>query len=34
VRYTQDALARIDAADENGRSRPLDAPIAEFLGRH
>ncbi len=34
VRYTQAALARIDAADEAGRARPLDGPIAEFLGRH
>jgi glycine/D-amino acid oxidase-like deaminating enzyme len=34
VRYTQGALARIDAADEGGRARPLDGPIAEFLGRH
>jgi glycine/D-amino acid oxidase-like deaminating enzyme len=34
VRYTQNALARIDAAEEAGRPRPLDASIAEFLGRH
>jgi glycine/D-amino acid oxidase-like deaminating enzyme len=34
VRYTQDAFARIDVADEGGRPRPLDGPIAEFLGRH
>jgi glycine/D-amino acid oxidase-like deaminating enzyme len=34
VRYVQDALARIDAADEAGKPRPLDGPIAEFLGRH
>jgi hypothetical protein len=34
VRYTQNAFARIDAAVEAGRSRPLDAPIAEYIGRH
>lgn len=34
VRYTQSALARIDEAAENGRPRPLDAPIAQFFGRH
>ena len=34
VRYMQNALARIDQAAENGGSRPMDAPIAEFLGKH
>jgi len=34
VRYMQQALARIDEAAENGRARPIDAPIAELLGRH
>lgn len=34
VRYMQDAFARIDAAAENGRTKPIDAPIAEFLGKH
>jgi glycine/D-amino acid oxidase-like deaminating enzyme len=34
VRYMQDAFARIDAAAENGQSGPIDAPIAELLGKH
>jgi glycine/D-amino acid oxidase-like deaminating enzyme len=34
VRYMQNALLRIDEAQESGRSKPLDAPIAELLGRH
>jgi len=34
VRYTQNAFARIDEADEQGRSRPFDASIAERLGQH
>ncbi|MCU1312630.1 MAG: dependent oxidoreductase [Acidobacteriaceae bacterium] len=34
VRYMQNALLRIDEAQEAGRSKPLDAPIAEALGRH
>jgi len=34
VRYTQHAFLRIDQARESGRSRPIDAPIAEFIGRH
>jgi glycine/D-amino acid oxidase-like deaminating enzyme len=34
VRYMQSAFQRIDEAAEAGRSRPIDAPIAEFLGRH
>lgn len=34
VRYVQGALERIDVAAEAGKSRPIDAPIAEFLGRH
>lgn len=34
VRYMQNALLRIDEAQEYGRSKPLDSPIAELLGRH
>ncbi|HTR37648.1 MAG TPA: FAD-dependent oxidoreductase [Bryobacteraceae bacterium] len=34
VRYMQGAFARIDEAAEHGRSRPIDAPIAELLGKH
>lgn len=34
VRYMQGALERIDEAAEAGRPRPIDASIAEFLGRH
>jgi glycine/D-amino acid oxidase-like deaminating enzyme len=34
VRYMQNALLRIDEAQESGRSKPLDASIAELLGRH
>jgi glycine/D-amino acid oxidase-like deaminating enzyme len=34
VRYMQQALARIDTAAESGRRRPLDAPIADLLGKH
>jgi glycine/D-amino acid oxidase-like deaminating enzyme len=34
VRYTQDAFLRIDKAREAGRARPVDASVAEFIGRH
>jgi glycine/D-amino acid oxidase-like deaminating enzyme len=34
VRYAQEAFLRIDEAVENGRTRPPDAPIAEYLNRH
>ncbi len=34
VRYMQGALLRIDEAAEAGRPRPMDAKLAEFLGRH
>jgi len=34
VRYAQRALLRIDEAAEGGRPRPIDAPIAEYLGKH
>ena len=34
VRYMQGAFARIDEAAERGRTRPMDAPIAELLGKH
>ena len=32
VRYLQNAYVRIDAAEETGRARPWDAPIADYLG--
>jgi glycine/D-amino acid oxidase-like deaminating enzyme len=34
VRYTQHAFLRIDNALETGRPRPIDAKIAELIGRH
>jgi len=34
VRYMQGAFQRIDEAAESGERVPLDAPIAQFLGRH
>jgi glycine/D-amino acid oxidase-like deaminating enzyme len=34
VRYMQGAFARIDKSAESGRTRPIDGPIAELLGRH
>jgi len=34
VRYMQGAFARIDEAAEHGRTPPLDAPIAELIGKH
>jgi glycine/D-amino acid oxidase-like deaminating enzyme len=34
VRYMQNAFARIDAASEHGQARPVDAQIAEWLGKH
>jgi len=34
VRYLQNAFLRIDEAQENGHRRPLDAALAEALGRH
>ena len=34
VRYMQRAFLRIDEAAEAGRPRPIDAGLAEFLGRH
>ena len=34
VRYMQRAYERIDEAAEQGRNKPLDAFIAETLGRH
>jgi glycine/D-amino acid oxidase-like deaminating enzyme len=34
VRYMQEAYERIDEAAEAGRRKPLDAFIAEMLGRH
>lgn len=34
VRYMQNAFFRIDQAGKRGKSKPIDAPIAEFLGQH
>jgi glycine/D-amino acid oxidase-like deaminating enzyme len=34
VRYMQNAFLRIDKAAEAGQPRPVDAPLAEYLGRH
>jgi glycine/D-amino acid oxidase-like deaminating enzyme len=34
VRYMQGAFVRIDEAAESGRRRPVDARLAEYLGRH
>jgi glycine/D-amino acid oxidase-like deaminating enzyme len=34
VRYTQGALGRIDEAASAGKPRPVDAWLAEYLGRH
>ncbi len=34
VRYMQDAFFRIDRAGKEGRAKPKDAFIAEYLGRH
>jgi glycine/D-amino acid oxidase-like deaminating enzyme len=34
VRYMQGAFQRIDEAAEAGKPRPVDASIAEYLGRH
>jgi glycine/D-amino acid oxidase-like deaminating enzyme len=34
VRYMQNAFFRIDQAARRGRSKPMDAFVAEYLGRH
>lgn len=34
VRYMQNAFFRIDQAGKDGKSKPIDAPLAQFLGRH
>ncbi|MFY9559178.1 MAG: FAD-dependent oxidoreductase [Terriglobales bacterium] len=34
VRYMQNAFVRIDEAGKQGRTKPKDAALAEFLGRH
>ena len=34
VRYMQGAFLRIDEAAEAGRPLPVDAKLAEYLGRH
>jgi glycine/D-amino acid oxidase-like deaminating enzyme len=34
VRYMQNAFLRIDAAGRDRRRKPIDASLAEYLGRH
>jgi glycine/D-amino acid oxidase-like deaminating enzyme len=34
IRYRQNAFYRIDEAGKQGKRKPIDAPLAEFLGRH
>ena len=34
VRYMQNAFFRIDEVGKQGRSKPMDAFLAQFLGRH
>lgn len=34
VRYMQNAFRRIDEAGKQGKRKPKDAPLAEFLGKH
>ncbi len=34
VRYMQNAFLRIDAAGRKGHRKPIDAPLAGYLGRH
>src|ERR1700740_2249436 len=34
VRYMQNAFLRIDEAGKQGKTKPKDAFVAEFLGRH
>ena len=34
VRYMQNAFFRIDEAGKRGKTRPMDALLAEFLKRH
>jgi glycine/D-amino acid oxidase-like deaminating enzyme len=34
ARYMQNAFLRIDEAGKQGKSKPMDAAVAEFLGRH
>lgn len=34
VRYMQDAFMRIDMAARHRKSKPIDAALAEYLGRH
>ncbi len=34
VRYMQNAFLRIDEAAEAGSAKPIDARLAEYLGRH
>lgn len=34
VRYMQNAFFRIDEAGKRGQSKPMDAFVAEYLGRH
>jgi glycine/D-amino acid oxidase-like deaminating enzyme len=34
VRYMQNAFLRIDEAGKQGKAKPMDAFVAEFLGKH
>jgi glycine/D-amino acid oxidase-like deaminating enzyme len=34
VRYMQNAFFRIDAAGKQGKPKPIDAPLAHYIGRH
>ncbi len=34
VRYMQNAFFRIDKAAKQNQGKPIDAPVAEFLGKH
>ncbi len=34
VRYMQNAFLRIDEAGKQGKAKPMDSSLAEFLGRH
>jgi hypothetical protein len=34
VRYMQNAFLRLDEAGKQGKGKPMDAFVAEFLGKH
>ena len=34
VRYMQNAFSRIDSAQKENTSKPIDSALAEYLGRH